>query len=108
MSGLVTSPGGRRARGVSVTEFVVELYVARTDIGAAERGARARWAAAELSRLGTSVRYLNSIFVPEDETCFFLYEALSADAVRAAQGRAALPTERISTALASDNRRGTQ
>jgi hypothetical protein len=83
-------------------EFLVEFYVSRSDAAGVERaGERARLAADELTLAGTSVRYLRSIFVPEDETCFFLYEAVSADAVRAAQGRAALPTHRISTALES-------
>ena len=101
MSGLVTSPGGRRGRGVAVTEFVVELYVARTDTGTVERGAaRARLAADELARQGTAVRYLNSIFVPEDETSFFLYEAESAEAVREAARLAALPFEHVAGVVA--------
>lgn len=84
-----------------MTEFLVELYVSRTDGAAVGRGAgRARRAAAELSREGTPVRYLRSIFVPEDETCFFLYEAVSADAVREAARRAQLPFERIAEAIA--------
>ena len=41
------------------------------------------------------MRCVRSIFVPEDETCFFLYEADSADAVRAAVERAALPSARV-------------
>lgn len=77
-------------------EFIVELYVSRTDVVVHEQGARrARAAAEDLTREGTSVRYLRSIFVPEDETCFLLYEAASADDVRAAAERAALPFERI-------------
>jgi hypothetical protein len=39
-----------------------------------------------------------AIFVPEDETCFFLYEAASADAVREVVHRAALSFERVSEA----------
>ena len=50
--------------------------------------ARARAACDELSRQGTRVRFLRSIFVPEDEACFHLYEAVSADAVREAARRA--------------------
>ena len=79
-----------------MAEFLVESYVARTDSAAAERGAeRSRLAAERLTREGTRVRYLRSIFVPEDETCFFLYEADSAEAVRLAAARAALPFERV-------------
>jgi Protein of unknown function (DUF4242) len=79
-----------------VAEFVVELYVSRTDVAGVERGAeRARLAAECLTRAGTPVRYLRSIFVPQDETCLVLFEAASADAVRAAARRAALPFDRV-------------
>jgi hypothetical protein len=81
--------------------FVIELYVARADAGTIARGAaRARLAADELARQGTAVRYLSSIFVPEDETCFFLYEAESAEAVRDAARLAALPFEHVAEAVA--------
>jgi Protein of unknown function (DUF4242) len=80
-------------------EFLLELYVARSDGEAAERTvARARRAAEALTREGTPVRCVSSIFVPEDETCFLLYEAGSVDVVREAAGRAALPFERITAA----------
>jgi hypothetical protein len=79
-----------------VAEFVVELYVSRTDVAGVERGAeRARLAAKQLTRAGTPVRYLRSIFVPQDETCLVLFEAASADAVRAAARRAALTFDRV-------------
>jgi hypothetical protein len=85
-----------------VAEYLVELYVARDDAAALERGAaQARRAAEELTREGTSVRFLRSIFVPEDETCFYLYEAASAAAVRDAVGRAALSFERVVEAVPS-------
>jgi hypothetical protein len=83
-----------------VPEFLVELYVAQTDDASVARGARhALAASAALTREGTPVRYLRSIFVPEDETCFFLYEAGSADAVREAALRAGLRFERIAEAV---------
>lgn len=85
-----------------MAEFLVELYVSRTEPLAAEQGAaRARLVAEQLTREGTPVRYVRSIFVPEDETCFHLYEAASADAVRAAAERAALPFERVAEAVTS-------
>ena len=83
-----------------MTEFLVELYVPRTDPLAAESGAeRARLAAEELTREGTPVRYLRSIFVPEDETCFALYEAVTAEAVREVARRAALRFEHVAEAV---------
>lgn len=56
-------------------------------------------AAAELTREGTPVRCLRSIFVPEDETCFLLCEAGSAAAVLETAQRAALTFERIAEAV---------
>jgi hypothetical protein len=50
--------------------------------------ARARTAAEAMRREGTPVRFLRSIFVPETDTCFLLYEAPTAGAVREAAGRA--------------------
>jgi hypothetical protein len=83
-----------------VAEFIVEIYVARTDASAVEAGAtRGRLAAYELSREGTPVRYLRSIFVPEDETCFYLYEAACAKDVREAVRRAELPFVNVAETL---------
>jgi hypothetical protein len=79
-----------------VNTFLVELYVSRSDHAVVEQGAeRARLAAEELSREGTPVRYMRSIFVPEDETCFLLYEAVRAQDVEEAARRAAVPFERV-------------
>lgn len=79
-----------------MTEFLIELYVSRTDHDTVSRHAeRARRAAAELTREGTPVRYVRSIFVPEDETCFLLFEAGSVGAVREAAHRAALAYEHV-------------
>ncbi len=81
-------------------EFLVELYVSRGDGTAVETSARrARLTAKELRREGRSVQYLRSIFVPEDETCFFLYEAATADDVAEAARRAALPFDRVALAV---------
>jgi uncharacterized protein DUF4242 len=96
---VTTAAQHRDERRVAMTGFVVELYVARTDIGAVERGARARRAADDLSRRGTSVRYLNSIFVAEDETCFLLYEGESAEAVRDAARLAGLAFDHVAEAV---------
>ena len=57
--------------------------------------ARARAACDELSRQGTRVRFLRSIFVPEDEACFHLYEAVSVEAVRQAARQAGLDYARV-------------
>ncbi len=78
----------------------MECYVSRADGAGIERGeSRAHIAADELTREGTPVRLVRSILIPEDETCFYLYEAETAEAVREAARRAALPLERITEAI---------
>lgn len=81
---------------MAMKEYMVELYVSRADPGAVERAAHlTHRAAAQMTRLGTPVRFLRSIYVAEDETCFFLYEAESEDAVRAAAEAAGTPFEHV-------------
>ena len=107
IQGLRDFAPARAGRSVAVVaEFVVELYVSRTDVAGVERGAeRARLAAEQLTRAGTRVRYLRSIFVPQDETCLVLFEAASADAVRATARRAALPFDRVVEVVAESRGR---
>jgi hypothetical protein len=45
------------------------------------------------------VRFLRSIFVPEDGACFLLYEGPSAQSVRAAALRAKLGVQRVEAAM---------
>jgi Protein of unknown function (DUF4242) len=79
-----------------MAEFLVELYVSRADATAVEHVAqRARRVAAALSAEGRPVRLVRAIFVPEDETCFLLVEAETAETVREAAIRAAVPFERV-------------
>ncbi|HEY1511443.1 MAG TPA: hypothetical protein VGF93_20715 [Solirubrobacteraceae bacterium] len=86
-------------------EYLLELYVSQTDASVAvDLGERARAAAEELTRRGTAVRYQCLIFVPEEETCFVLFGAACADAVRVTARLAALPCERISTAITHPGR----
>ncbi len=83
-----------------MAEFLLELYVSRADPAGVERRAeRARLAAEEVSRDGTPVRYLRSIFVPEDETCFLMYEAARAEDVEEAARRASFQFGRASAAV---------
>ena len=76
--------------------FLVELYVQRgapTDVDSL--AAAARVAAEALSREGTRIRCLRSMFVPEDETCFLVFEAADREHVLAATNRAGLTVDRI-------------
>jgi hypothetical protein len=83
-----------------VREFVAEQYLSRTDAAGADRGANAaRLAAEQLTREGTPVEFVRSIFIPEDETCLYIYRADSIEAVRAALEHAPLRFDRVSEAV---------
>jgi hypothetical protein len=85
-----------------VPSYLVETFLARGNT--AERAARwrrASSAAEELTREGTRVRFDHTIYVPEDEICFFVVDAPSSlDAVRAAE-RANLEPFRVVEAVSS-------
>jgi hypothetical protein len=83
-----------------MAEFLLELYVSRTEPEVVQAGAeRARHEAERMSEEGTPVHFLRTIFVPEDETCFYLYRAESAEQVREAARRAQLPADRVVEAI---------
>ena len=76
--------------------YLVETYLARGDIGQrTAREQRARSVAAELTRGRTRVRFDHSIHVPEDEMCFFVFEAPSARVAAHAAERAGLGPIRV-------------
>ena len=75
---------------------MIELYVSRIDSDSVARAAaRARLAANAMTRDGTPVRYLRSMHVLSDETCFLLFEAESIDVVRDLARSALLPVEHV-------------
>lgn len=79
---------------------MAEAYLARSRARElAEVAERVRAAARELTAAGTAIRYLRSTFVPEDETCFHLFEAGSAEAVNEASARAGLGAVRVVEAI---------
>lgn len=53
---------------------------------------------------GTPVRYRRSIAIPEDETCFHVFEGRSVEAVEEVSRRAALEYERIVEAREEEGR----
>jgi hypothetical protein len=83
-------------------EFLLELYVPETEGAtvavAADRLSRA---AAELTAEGRCVRFVRSIFVPADETCFLLVEGATAADVHEAARRAALAFEHVAETAAA-------
>jgi hypothetical protein len=70
-----------------VPSYLVETFLPSGVAGErAARERRARSAAEELTRKGTSVHFDRTIHVPEDEMCFFIFGAGSSrDAALAAQ-----------------------
>ena len=77
----------------AMTSFLLESYVSRqTDPDPTELAARCGAAAQEL---GVDVHFLRLISIPEDEICFYLFEAPSADHVRRVSEHAGLRHERI-------------
>jgi hypothetical protein len=85
-----------------VPSYLVETYLARDQGGErAARERRARTASEELTQEETRVRFDRSIYVPEDEICFFVFDAPSGrDAALAAQ-RAELDPIRVVEAISS-------
>jgi hypothetical protein len=82
--------------------YLVETYLARGQAG--ERSARerrARFAADELTRERAPVRFERSIHVPEDEICFFVFDAGSSGEAALAAQRAGLEPIRIVEAVTS-------
>jgi hypothetical protein len=77
-----------------VNSYLVELPAGdATDLAAA--GERARTAAEQLSREGTAVRWVRSVYVPEYDTCLLVFEAGTPHAVDLAGRRAGLTYARI-------------
>ena len=83
--------------------YLVETYLARTNLrDRSARERRARATADELRRHQTDLRFVRSIHVPEDELCFYVFEACSSTDVAWAAERAGLEPLRVVTAVASD------
>jgi hypothetical protein len=86
-----------------VPSYLVETFLARGAAGERQaRERRARSVAEEMTREGTRVGFEGSIHVPEDEICFFAFEASSSrDAALIAQ-RARLEPLRVVEAISSE------
>jgi hypothetical protein len=84
--------------------YLLETYLPRGQT--AERAARerrARSAARELTSAGTRVCFERSIHVPEDEICFFVFDAPSDREASLAGQRAGLDPIRVVEAISSSN-----
>jgi hypothetical protein len=87
---------GDLSLGMSPAHYLMESYVPRHQLPMrAETIARVHRAARAVSLQGTPVRYLRSIFIPSDESCFHLFEGPSAEAIEEVSRHAALEHDRI-------------
>jgi hypothetical protein len=85
-----------------VPSYLVETYLARGLAGErVSRELRARSAAEELTREKNRVRFEGSIHVPEDEICFFVFDAPSGREAAFAAQRAGLDPLRVVEAVSS-------
>jgi len=90
----------------AVPKFAFEVYLPAAggpEIAAAAD--RARAVAAEMRAAGVEVAYVRSLFLPEDETCFHLFDGASADDVAEAGRRALLGDGLVKASIESDGRR---
>jgi hypothetical protein len=85
-----------------VPSYLVETFLARGAMGErASRERRARSAAEALTLVGTRVRFERSIHVPEDEICFFVFDAPTSREAAFVAEQAALDPIRVVEAIAS-------
>ena len=82
--------------------YLVETYLARSQAGErAARERRARSAAQELMDETISVLFEHSIYVPEDEICFFVFDAPSSREAALVAQRSGLDPIRVVEAISS-------
>jgi hypothetical protein len=88
------------ATPAAVPVFLLECYWPDVTLRhAATAVARARSAAASMTRDGRPVRYLHGVFVPGEESLLCVFEASSAGDVAETARRAALRADRIVAAI---------
>lgn len=87
--------------------YLVETYLARgATAERAEHDRRARSAAEELARESKRVSFDRSIHVPDDEICFFVFDAMSSRDAALVAERAGLDPVRIVEATSSQEEEG--
>jgi Protein of unknown function (DUF4242) len=84
----------------SASAFLVERYLPVSAAGElATSVAHVARICAEQGGAGTSVRYLQSMYLPADDTCFCVFQAPSSDAVRTVNDAGHFPVDRITRAV---------
>jgi hypothetical protein len=80
--------------------FLVERYLsASATSGLADSAARVARLCTESAVSGSGVQYLQSTYLPSEDTCFCVFRAQSADAVSAINSRAEFAFDRITEAV---------
>lgn len=82
-------------------EYLVEVYVSRSAPPDTPGPEDVRRAADELTSGGTPVRLVGSVFVPDDETYLYLFEAGSREAANEATVRSGLRPARVLNVVSS-------
>jgi hypothetical protein len=87
--------------------YLVESYWSGlTEARAVQAARRVQEAARGLTREGREVRCLTTLFIPDDEVAFCLFDAGSLGPIEEACRRAALPFDRILPVVQIDTFRG--
>jgi hypothetical protein len=81
--------------------YLLELYVPRT-CSVPEAFAAARSIEDAARRYGLELRYVRTLLVVEDETCFHVFEAPSREVLDASLDRAGVREARITETIQSD------
>ena len=77
-------------------QFLVEVFVPRSRAGELDAAKeRVRTATTRVARSDRDIRYVRAIYVPEDETCFYVFDASSAELVAEVSGLAGLRDGRV-------------
>jgi hypothetical protein len=79
-----------------VKQFLVEVFMPRSRAGELDAAKeRVRAATTRVSRSDRDIRYVRAMYVPEDETCFYVFRASSAEVVAHVSGLAGLRDARV-------------
>jgi hypothetical protein len=86
-----------------VTQFLVEVFTPRTTAGSlATSERRAKLAARGLSTADGELRFVRATYIPEDEICFFVFDAPSVREAALVAQRAGLEPIRVVEAVSSE------
>jgi len=91
---------GPHTTEAQATAFLVERYVPRSaTVGLADSVARVALLCIDSAAIERGMRYLQSAYLPSEDTCFCLFLAPSSDAVRQINDDGEFPLDRITPAV---------